>query len=144
MISVPIFISNIRAIDCTKYMIDLVLSDVTYISRWIDNAYKNGASVKGEYCFTSPPAESWQYRDYALLLFRMNSKVFIVHSNIGSPAHSMPLSSLEQCICTITMKNIRPDWDSNPVSGYKPQSIRMSHRGRRPVRQTIRNWMLLP
>ena len=34
-------------------------------------------------------------------------------------------------MCTTTMTNIRPDRDSNLVPpGYKPQSIRMSHRGR--------------
>ena len=43
----------------------------------------------------------------------------------------MPLNSLEHCICTTTMTNIRPDRDSNLVPpGYKPHSIRMSHRGR--------------
>ena len=46
----------------------------------------------------------------------------IVQSTIGS---------LEHCICTTTMTNIRLDRDSNLVPpGYKPQSIRMSHRGR--------------
>ena len=56
---------------------------------------------------------------------------FIVHSTIGSTVHSMSLNSLKHCICTITMTNIRPDRDSNLVPpGYKPQSIRMSHRGR--------------
>ena len=56
---------------------------------------------------------------------------FIVHGTIGSTVHSMPLNSLEHCICTTTMTNIRPDRDSNLVPpGYKPQSIRMSHRGR--------------
>ena len=54
-----------------------------------------------------------------------------MHSTIGSTVHSMPLNSLEHCICTTTMTNIRPDRDSNLVPpGYKPQSIRMSHRGR--------------
>ena len=56
---------------------------------------------------------------------------FIVHNTIGSTVHSMPLNSLEHCICITTMTNIRPDRDSNLVPpGYKPQSIRMSHRGR--------------
>ena len=71
-------------------------------------------------------------RDSALLLFRMTSRVFfIVHSTISSTIHSMPLNSLEHCLCTTTMTNIRPDRDSNLVPpGYKPQSMRMSHRGR--------------
>ena len=56
---------------------------------------------------------------------------FIVHNTIGSTVHSMPLNSLEHCICTTTMTNILPDRDSSLVPpGYKPQSIRMSHRGR--------------
>ena len=54
-----------------------------------------------------------------------------MHSTIGSTVHSMLLNSLEHCICTTTMTNIRPDRDSNLVPPcYKPQSIRMSHRGR--------------
>ena len=45
--------------------------------------------------------------------------------------HFMCLTSLEHCICTTTMTNIRPDQDSNLVSqGYKPLLIRISHRGR--------------
>ena len=47
-----------------------------------------------------------------------------MHSTIDSTAHSMPLSSLEQCICTASMPNIRPGRDSNP------RLDRMSHRGR--------------
>ena len=55
---------------------------------------------------------------------------FIVHSNIGSTVHYMPSNSLEHYICTATMTNIRPDRDLNLVPpGYKPQSMRMSHRG---------------
>ena len=58
-------------------------------------------------------------------------RFFIVHSTIGSTVHTRHLSSLEHCICTTTMTNIRPDRDSNLVPrGYKPQSIRMSHWGR--------------
>ena len=42
-------------------------------------------------------------------------------STIDSTVHSMSLNSLEHCI-----------FDSNLVPpGHKPQSIRMSHRGRR-------------
>ena len=32
---------------------------------------------------------------------------FVVHSTIGSTVHSMPLNSLEYCICTTTMTNRR-------------------------------------
>ena len=76
------------------------------------------------------------YMNIALRRFLNNHGNFaterIVHSTIGSTVHSMPLNSLERCICTTTMTNIRPDRDSNLVPpGYKPQSIRMSHRGRR-------------
>ena len=61
----------------------------------------------------------------------ISNDFFIVHSTIGSTVHSMPLNSLEHCISTTTMTNIRPDQDSNLVPpAYKPQSIRMSHRGR--------------
>ena len=37
----------------------------------------------------------------------------IVHGIIGSTVHSMPLNSLEHCICTTIMQNIRPDRDSH-------------------------------
>ena len=54
-----------------------------------------------------------------------------MHSIIGGTVHSMPLNSLEDCTCTTTMTNIRPDWNSNLVlPGYRHQSIRISHRGR--------------
>ena len=60
------------------------------------------------------------------------SYFFIVHITIGSNVHSRPLNSLEHCICTTTVINIRPDRDSNLIPpGYKPQSIRVSRRGRR-------------
>ena len=68
-------------------------------------------------------------RNYALLLFQMTSRV--LYSAQYHRQHSMPLLSLEHCICTTTMTNIRPDRDSNlSYLGYKPQSIRISHRGR--------------
>ena len=91
-----------------------------------------------EYCFTSLSAESWQYRDrrkpeagaMPYSYFEWLQGIFIVHSTIGRTVHYMPLNSLEHCICTTTMTNIRPDRDSNLVTpGCKPQSIRMSHRG---------------
>ena len=45
---------------------------------------------------------------------------FIVHSTIGSTVHTMPLNSLEHCIRTTTMTNIRPDRDSNLVPLVPP------------------------
>ena len=92
-----------------------------------------------QYCFKSLSAQSWQYRDWRkpkagtvpYSYFEWLQGFFIVHSTIGSTVHSLPLNSLEHCICTTTMTNIRPDRDLNLVPpGYKPQSIRMSHRGR--------------
>ena len=82
---------------------------------------------------------TWQYRDrrkpeagtMPYSYFEWPQGFFIVRSTIGSTVHSMPLNSLEHCICTTTMSNIRPDRDSILVPpGYKPQSIRMSDRGR--------------
>ena len=92
-----------------------------------------------EYCLTSLSAQSWQYCDRGkpeagtmpYSYFERLQGFFIVHGTIGSTVHSMPLNSLEHYTCTTTMTNIRPDRDSNLVPpGYKPQSIRMSHRGR--------------
>ena len=94
-----------------------------------------------EYCFTSLSAQSWQYRNrrkpedetMPYSYFEWLQGFFIEHSRptIGSTIHSRPLDSLKHCICTTTMTNIRPDRDSNLVPpGYKPQSIRMNHRGR--------------
>ena len=91
-----------------------------------------------EYCFTSLSAQSWQYCDrrkpeagtMPYSYFEWLQGFFIVHSTIGSTVHSMSLNSLKHCICATTMTNIRPYWDSNQVlQGYKPQSIRISHRG---------------
>ena len=71
-------------------------------------------------------------QDFALLLFRMTLRaLYSSQYPIGSTINSMPLDSLEHCICTTTMTNIRPNLNSNIVPlGYKPQSIRMSHQGR--------------
>ena len=78
-----------------------------------------------EYCFTSLSTH------WGLCLTLIMNDPFIVHSTIDSTVHSIPLNSLEHCICTTTMTNIRPDRDLNLVPpGYKPWSIRMSHRGR--------------
>ena len=44
---------------------------------------------------------------------------------IGGTVHSRHLDSLEHCICTTTMTNIRPDRDSNLVHpGYRPLYVR--------------------
>ena len=92
-----------------------------------------------EYCFTLLSAHSWQYRDrrkpeartMPYSYFEWLRGFYKVHSIIGSTVHYRPLNSLEHCICTTTMPNIRPDQDANLVPpGYKPQSIRMSHLGR--------------
>ena len=83
--------------------------------------------------------QSWQYRDrrkskagtMLYSYFEWLQGFFIVHSTIGSTVHSRPLNSLEHCICTTTITNIRPERGLNLVPpDYKPQSIRMSHRGR--------------
>ena len=60
----------------------------------------------------SRPKEA-RSQDYALLLFRLTSRLFIVHSTIDSTVHSMPLNSLRHCICKATLTNIRPDRDSS-------------------------------
>ena len=92
-----------------------------------------------EYCFTSLSAQSWQYRDrrkpkagtMPYSYFNWLQGLFIVHSTIGSTVHSMHLNSLEHCICTTTMTNIRTNRNSNLAPpGHKPRPIRMSHRGR--------------
>ena len=55
---------------------------------------------------------------------------FIVHSTINSTVHPMPLNSLEHCMHNHDGKYPFRS-DSNLVHpGYKPQWIRMSHRGR--------------
>ena len=51
----------------------------------------------------------------------------IVHSTIDSTAHSRPLNSLEHCIYTTPMTNIRPGRGSNQVLlSFKPQPNRIS------------------
>ena len=42
-------------------------------------------------------------------------ELFIVHGTIDSTIHFRSLNSLEHCICTAWMTNIRPGLDSNPV-----------------------------
>ena len=51
---------------------------------------------------------------------------FIMHSTIGSTVHSIPLKSLEHCICTTTMTIIWPDRDSN----YSGSQSHTTRRGR--------------
>ena len=76
-----------------------------------------------KYCFTSLSVQSWQYRErrkpeagtMSHSSFEWLQGFFIVRSTIGSTVHSMPLDSLEHCICKTTMTNIRPDRDSNLV-----------------------------
>ena len=79
-----------------------------------------------EYCFTSLSAQSWQYCDrrkpeagtmrLPYSYFEWLLGLFIVHITICNTLHSMPLNSLEHCICTTTMTNIRPDRDLNQVT----------------------------
>ena len=103
-----------------------------------------------KYWFTSFSAQSWQYHDrrkpdagtMPYSNFECLQGFFIMHSTIGSPVHTMPSNSLEHCIYPTTMTNIRPDGDSNLFPpGYKPQSIRMSHRDR-PY-SIVYHWMSL-
>ena len=80
-----------------------------------------------EYCFTSLSVQSWQYRDkrkpeagtMPYSYFEWLQEFFIVHNTIGNTVHSMPLNSLEQCICTTRMTNICPD-TSAPVDTNEP------------------------
>ena len=115
-----------------------IVQIITHLKLCVVTATHNYIYVY-EYCFTLLSAQSWQYRDrrkpeagtMPYSYFEWLQGFFIVHSTIGSTVHSMPLNSMEHCICTTTMTNIRPDRDSNLVPpGYKPQSIRMSHLGR--------------
>ena len=81
-------------------------------------------------------------RDNALLLFLMTSRVLYSaqyhrqHCTLQAFKQfgTLYMHNHDICtttICTTTMTNIRPNRDSNLVpSGYQPQSIRMSHRGR--------------
>ena len=80
-----------------EYPKDIILNDTSY-----EYEYK--------YCFTSLSAQSWQYRDrrkpeagtMPYSYFEWLQGFFIVHSIIGSTVHSIPLNSLEHCICTAT------------------------------------------
>ena len=62
----------------------------------------------------------------------MNLRVLYGAQYHGQHCTLQAFEHFENCICATTMTNIRPDRDPNLVPpGYKPQSIRMSHRGRR-------------
>ena len=89
-----------------------------------------------EYCFTSLSAQSWQYRERGkpkagtkpCPYFELLQRFFIVHSTIGSTVHSMPLNSLEHCICTTTMTNIRPETFSLSKMYYSiPDSLKSTN-----------------
>ena len=69
-------------------------------------------------------------RDYTLLF---SNDLFIVHSTIDNTAHTNPLNSLEHCICTTPMTNIRPGRDSNPV----PNSLSISSRNQNEWVKTL-------
>ena len=108
---------------------------------WISCHWRIGAGHNvtwvSEYCFTLLSAESWQYCDrrkpesgtMPYSYFEWLQGFFIVYSSIGSNIHSRLLNSLEHCKCTTTMPNIQADRYSSMVPPYKPQAIRMSHRG---------------
>ena len=68
-------------------------------------------------------------REYALLL--SNDFKELIYSVQYHKHHSRLLNSLEHCIWTTPMTNIRPGRDSNPVPlSFAPQSDWVSHRGR--------------
>ena len=56
--------------------------------------------------------------------------LFVVHSTMDSTVHSIPLNSLEHCICITAMTNIRAGRDSNPVHlSFEPRPDWISSRG---------------
>ena len=59
---------------------------------------------------------------------RITSRVlYTAQYHKASIAHSRPLNSLEHCIFTTSMTNIRSDRDSNPVPlSFDPKPVRMS------------------
>ena len=82
-----------------------------------------------ECCFTARSVQSWQYRDRGkpeagimpYSYFEWLQGFYIVRNTICSTVHSRPLNSLDHCICTTTMTNIRPDRDLNLVTpDYRP------------------------
>ena len=73
-------------------------------------------------------AKSW---DYALLLFRMTSRVLFSAQYHRRHCTLQDFEQFGALYMDIYDDNIRPDRDSSLVPpGYKPQSLRMSHRGR--------------
>ena len=116
---------------------------------WLLHTQRSGCSSRwilsgmSEFYFTSLSAQSWQYRDRRKSEFgtmpypyRTTSGVLYGAQCIDSTAHSIPLNSLEHCICTTPMTNIRPDRASSSVTSEFPATTgrdRMSHRGRHPM-----------
>ena len=89
-----------------------------------------------EYWFTSLSAQLRQYRDIRMpevgtmpYSYRMISRV--LYSTINSTIHSRPLNSLEHCICTTPMTNIRPgETRTLYLLSVAPQTDPMSHQSR--------------
>ena len=70
-------------------------------------------------------------RDYALLLFRMTTRVLYSAQYHRQHCTFHAFEQFETLYTHSPMTNIRPDRDLNlQPPGYKPQSIRMSHRDR--------------
>ena len=65
-----------------------------------------------EYCLTSLPTESLQYRErikteaWTMPYPYFKGSLLCTVRTIGSTVHPMPLNSLEHCVCTTTMINI--------------------------------------
>ena len=101
------------------------------ILKLVVNETKLKLNKKSEYCFTSllhieaiSQQKEARSRDYTYSYFELFQGFFLVHSTLDIAVHSMPLNSMEHCICTTMMTNIRPERHSNLVHpGYKPQSI---------------------
>ena len=73
-------------------------------------------------------------RDYAPLLFWMTSRVLYSAKYHRQHCTHHSFGQFGALYTQPRMTNIHPDWYSNLVPpGYKPQSIRMSHRGWPPV-----------
>ena len=110
--------------------LEACIHTVFFIKNWcLDLPFLRFQRVWGigiyEYCFTSLSAQSWPYRDrrkpevgtMPYSYFEWLQGFFIVHSTIGGIVHFVILNSLEHCICTTTMTNIRP----TEIRGWYPQ-----------------------
>ena len=113
----------------------------TLKQQWLSVPCLLGYIWVSEYYFTSLSAHSWQYRDrrrpeagtmpYFFWINDFKGSFIIVHSTMDITAHSGSSNSLEHCICTTPMTNIRPGQGSNPVPlSFEPQPDRMCHRER--------------